>query len=67
MMARGEQTKLNRIRGNGLEKFTIDYINAVAIYKAINKLNFFCYDKFCNKVMIVLVLFRITKGNDFKT
>lgn len=41
MMARGEQTKLNRIRGNGLEKFTIDYINAVAIYKAINKLNFF--------------------------
>lgn len=48
MMARGEQTKLNRIRGNGLEKFTIDY-NAVAIYKAINKLNFFVMINFATK------------------
>lgn len=47
MMARGEQTKLNR--GNGLEKFTIDYINAVAIYKAINKLNFFVMINFATK------------------
>lgn len=49
MMARGELTKLNRIRGNGLEKFTIDYINAVAIYKAINKLNFFVMINFATK------------------